>query len=313
MPPSLPKLVQEFEEHLEIEKNRALKTRTSYAFYLQRFLEFTRVNKPENITHDMVRRYRLYLNRLQTHDKRPLKKNTQYYHLVALRAFLKYLSRRDIGTLPPEKIELGKMPDRQVQVLGPQDLRALLDAPLKRGQDTSRINMARLRDKTILELFFSTGLRVSELCALPRNAINTKRDEFTVRGKGGKLRIVFLSDAARVWIDKYTKARTDTSPYLFVRYDRAAVSAEEAQPLTPRSVQRLVVFYAKAAGITVKVHPHILRHSFATDLLHNGANIRAVQEMLGHSSITTTQIYTHVSNTELKQIHKKFHGTSTRP
>ncbi len=309
---TLQALTKEFLEHLEIEKNRASATRDSYAFYLNRFLTFSRLTKPQQITAEAVRRYRLYLNRLTTSSKEPLKKNTQYYHLIALRAFLKYLSKRDIATLAAEKIELGKMPDRQVEVLGSNDLKTLLDAPLQK-LETKKISLLQLRDKAILELFFSTGLRVSELCSLQRDAINTTQEEFTVRGKGSKLRVVFLSPEARHWIGEYRKLRGDASPYLFIRYDRAAKTASEEQPLTPRSVQRLVAHYAKVAGITKQVHPHMLRHQFATDLLNNGANIRAVQEMLGHSSITTTQIYTHVSNAELKQVHKKFHGTFTRP
>ncbi len=316
---TLQTLTKEFLEHLEIEKNRALATRESYAFYLNRFLAFSRLTKPSQITAEAVRRYRLYLNRLTTEKKESLKKNTQYYHLIALRAFLKYLSKRDITALQPEKIELGKMPDRQVEVLGSNDLKALLEAPLKKLQITNHklqtkgVSLLQLRDKAILELFFSTGLRVSELCHLQRDAINTTQEEFTVRGKGSKLRVVFLSPEARHWIAEYRKLRTDASPYLFIRYDRAAKAAADAQPLTPRSVQRLVAHYAKVAGITKQVHPHVLRHSFATDLLNNGANIRAVQEMLGHRSITTTQIYTHLSNTELKQVHKKFHGKNTPP
>ncbi len=305
---SLTRLINEFLEHLEIEKNRSLNTRLSYEFYLRRFVEFSRLNSPSQITFEAVRRYRLYLNRLTTRTKDPLKKNTQYYHLIALRSFVKYLSRRDIETLPAEKIELGKMPDRQVEVLASSDLQQLLDAPLKNRKDASRLPLTALRDKTILELFFSTGLRVSELCNLQRSDVSIKRDDFTVRGKGRKLRIVFLSPMARQWLGEYLRTRSDASPYLFVRYDRAAKAAAELKPLTARSVQRLVAYYAKAAGLTKHVHPHMLRHGFATDLLQNGANIRAVQEMLGHASITTTQIYTHISNQELKQVHKQFHG-----
>jgi site-specific recombinase XerD len=299
------KLVQEFLEHLEIEKNKSLRTRTNYEFYLRRFLEFSKAHAPSDITADLIRQYRLYLNRLETRGKR-LQKNTQYYHLIALRSFLKYLAKRDIATLSAEKIELGKMPDRQVEFLEGSDLERLLASPLEDKEKDGEV--VRLRDKAILELLFSTGLRVSELCSLTREMVNVKRDECTIRGKGGKLRIVFLSQRSRDWLQKYLEKRGDISPFLFVRHDRAIDPRAVEKPITPRSIQRLVAHYAKVAGIPKRIHPHVLRHSFATDLLKNGANIRAVQEMLGHSSITTTQIYTHLTNTELKETHKMYHG-----
>ena len=300
------KLVNEFLDYLEIEKNRSPRTRTNYDFYLRRFVEFAKNPTPKNLTHDLVRNYRLYLNRLADPRGEPLQKNTQNYHLIALRAFLKYLAKRDIESLAAEKVELGKMPDRQVAFLDGTDLERLLEAPLKFASPDNLI--VALRDKGILELLFSTGLRVSELCGLKRDGINLKRDEFTVRGKGSKLRVVFLSGTARDALAQYLEKRADLSPSLFVRHDRAAGGNALAEPLTPRSVQRLIAHYSRAAGITTHVTPHTMRHSYATDLLRNGADIRSVQSMLGHSSITTTQIYTHVTNQQLREVHKAFHS-----
>lgn len=307
--------IREFLEHLEIEKNRSSTTIRNYDFYLGRFLTWLEKDTtPENITADDIRRYRLWLNRLQDVHGEPLKKNTQNYHLIALRSFLKYLARRDIRTLAPEKIELMKMPDRDVSFLEGTDLNRLLEAPLlvhetlskNTASDDLQAVRIKYRDKSILELLFSTGLRVSELAKLKRETVNPKKDEFTVVGKGRKSRIVFLSEQAKYWVKKYLDARQDVNPHLFVSHDKKGGSDE--QFLTPRSIQRLVQKYAKAAGITKPVTPHTLRHSYATDLLQNGADIRSVQTMLGHSSITTTQIYTHITDRELRNIHKKFHG-----
>lgn len=216
------------------------------------------------------------------------------------------MAKRDVKTLAPEKIELGKVPERQVDFLDGQELQEFLEAPLKKKQP----KIIQLRDKALVETLFSTGLRVSELIKLKRDQLNLNKDQFTIRGKGQKLRMVFLSEASKHWLKQYYDARKDTSMYVFIRHDRASkrsATAEE-QPLTPRSVQRLVEKYAQEAGITKKVTPHTLRHSFATDLLMNGADIRSVQTMLGHSSITTTQIYTHITNEQLKDIHKSFHN-----
>lgn len=324
--------LREYLEHLEIEKNRSQKTIQNYQFYLGRFLEWLGSGKkPADVTAESVRQYRLWLNRLVDVHRDPLKKSTQNYHLIALRSFLKYLAKRDIVSLAAEKIELMKMPDRNVSFLEGTDVERLLEAPLqaagakKRSKkdtgsgitDTDRI---KYRDKAILELLFSTGLRVSELSGLKKEWINLSRDEFTVTGKGQKVRVVFLSEQAKYWLKKYLEVRGDMSPYLFVSHDlvhrntkQAKVGAKgkleaDDQPLTPRSIERLVQRYARAAGITKPVTPHTLRHSFATDLLHNGADIRSVQTMLGHASITTTQIYTHITDRELRNIHKKFHG-----
>ena len=308
-------LVTDFLEHLEIEKNRSQRTIQNYDFYLGRFVEWLGNASPKAITAESVRKYRLWLNRLVDVHGESLKKNTQNYHLIALRSFLKYLAKRDIETLAPEKIELMKMPDREVSFLEGSDLSQILEAPMKVNNRTTAIgNLIAHRDAAILELFFSTGLRVSELATLEREHVNLKKDEFTVMGKGRKSRVVFLSEQAKYWIKEYLKLRKDVNPYLFVSHDKrtskelTAKGKREDSPITPRSIQRLVQKYAKAAGITKPVTPHTLRHSFATDLLQNGADIRSVQAMLGHSSITTTQIYTHITDKELGNIHKKFHG-----
>lgn len=312
----LSSLVTDFLEHLEIEKNRSQKTIQNYAFYLGRFVQWCGDKPPDKISGDAIRQYRLWLNRLVDVHGESLKKNTQNYHLIALRSFLKYLSKRDIKSLAPEKIELMKMPDREVTFLEGSDLDRLLEAPLLVfTDDTVAHVLMKYRDKAILELLFSSGLRVSELANLKRDQINLKKDEFTVIGKGRKSRVVFLSEQARYWLKKYLDARKDMNVYLFVSHDKKSKKmvkgkriAEEEQSLTTRSIQRTVQKHAKAAGITKAVTPHTLRHSYATDLLQNGADIRSVQTMLGHSSITTTQIYTHITDRELRNIHKKFHG-----
>jgi len=295
-------LITQFLEYLEIEKNRSAQTVRNYNFYLKRFTQWIGDISPTGITQEKIRQYRLWLNRLKDENGRELKKNTQNYHLIALRAFLKYLAKRDIKTLSAEKIELGKMPERIVDFLEGSDLERLLEAPLK----TENPEIITKRDKAVLELLFSTGLRVSELANLKKEHVNLKKDEFTVRGKGDKPRVVFLSNQAKYWLKEYLDQRQNVSPYLFVAHDRAHKSREE--PLTPRSVERLVKKYSKVAGITKKVTPHTMRHSYATDLLMNGADIRSVQAMLGHSSITTTQIYTHITNQQLRDVHKAFHG-----
>ncbi len=301
---SLKQLVEEFLDYLEIERNCSLATKRNYSAYLERFLEFSKLKKAEDINLEVVRKYRLWLNRQENQRKESIKKSTQNYYLIALRAFLKYLAKRDIKTLAPEKIELAKMPERQVTFLEGDDLERFLGAPLK----TKEPEIIQLRDKAILEMLFSTGLRVSELANLTKDQINLKKDEFTIRGKGSKLRLVFLSDDAKRWLTQYFNKRQDASLALFVRHDRAAKKSAEVRPLTPRSIQRLVQRYAKSVGITKRITPHVLRHSFATDLLTSGADIRSVQSLLGHASITTTQIYTHITNQQLKDVHKAFHA-----
>lgn len=293
---NLTKLKQEFLEYLEIEKNCSQKTVSNYDFYLQRFLQWAKISDPQKISLDLVRRYRVYINRLN------LKKNTQNYHMIALRSWLKYLAKRDIKTLAPEKIELSRMPERQVEFLEGEDLERFLSAPLK----TKNKEIIKKRDKAILELLFSTGLRVSELANLKREEFNLKKDEVPVRGKGGKVRLVFLSGQAKKWLAEYLNMRQDVNPYLFRSHDPAHGTNDYS--LTPRSIERLVKKYAKAAGIIKKITPHVLRHSYATDLLQAGADLRSVQAMLGHSSITTTQIYTHITDQHLKDIHRAFHG-----
>lgn len=276
----------------------------NYQFYLTRFVEWAKDPLPADLNDDLIHRYRLFLNRLEHRNQTTLKKSTQNYHLIALRSFLKFLQRRDVQTLSPEKIELAKQGTREVGFLDATDLARLLDAP-------NHIDVGpliRLRDQAILELFFSTGLRVSELAHLTRDQINLERDEFSVRGKGDKVRVVFISEQARAALKAYLTQREDTVSYIFVRHDRAKSGQEDVGPLTPRSIERLVRHYAIAAGIPHKVSPHTLRHSFATDLLMNGADLRSVQAMLGHSSITTTQIYTHVTNKQLKDVHQAFHA-----
>ncbi|MFA6027484.1 MAG: site-specific tyrosine recombinase/integron integrase [Patescibacteria group bacterium] len=313
MPNRLNQLITEYLEYLEIEKNRSQKTIRNYDFYLNRFVVWAKITKPEQITAELARHYRLYLNRLpNAKSEFGLKKVTQNYHAIALRNFLKYLSKRDVKTLNPEKIELAKQEERQIEFLEGSDLDKILEAPLlikpKEGNNTK--SLIQTRDKAILELLFSTGLRVSEGAKLKIEDVNLKKDEFSVRGKGSKIRVVFLSEQAKYWLAEYLKKRSDLSPYLFIAHDFASkqTSDKEERPLTPRTIERIVAKYAKIAGITKKITPHTLRHSFATDLLKNGADIRSVQSMLGHSSITTTQVYTHITDKHLKEVYKKFHG-----
>jgi site-specific recombinase XerD len=304
-------LIGDFLTYLEVERGRSEKTVRNYDFYLRRFFGWAKEPDPQKITLDQVRNYRVYLNRYKDERGIALKKNTQNYHLIALRSFLKYLAKRDLKSLAPEKIELAKMPTRIVEFLESHELDRLLEAPTTDAQGLSRASGAlpliKLRDKAVLELLFSTGLRVSELASLTKDMINLKRDEFTVRGKGDKPRVVFMSNAARFWIKEYLDRRHDTEPYVFINHDRAAEDRESERALTPRSVQRIVERYARKAGITKRITPHVIRHTFATDLLRNGADIRSVQEMLGHSSITTTQVYTRITDRHLHEIHEAFH------
>lgn len=301
--------LKEFLEYLEIERGRSDKTTRNYGFYLRRFSDWAKSPAPAEIDGEMVRKFRLYLNRdIAGRDEETLSKATQNYHLIALRAFLKYLAKRDVKSLSPEKIELAKQGSRHVEFLEKDELHRILAEPAK---DPTILGN---RDRAILELLFATGLRVSELAGLKIEQVNLKNDEFTVLGKGRKHRLVFLSSEAKDAIKVYLGKRQDVSPYLFVRHDkarRAKVVGEESKPLTPRSIQRLVDRYARMAGITKPVTPHTLRHTFATDLLRNGADIRAVQTMLGHESITTTQVYTHVTDKELKRVHQAFHNADS--
>lgn len=302
--------INHFLEYLEVERGLANNTLISYRFYLQRFLAFAAansVNQSKQISQELVHRYRLQLNRLANREHENLKKNTQNYHLIALRQLLKYLSKNNLESLDSNKVELSKQEPRQVSFLESYDLAAFLQAPLASKKSSKII---KLRDRAILELLFSTGLRVSELAKLKINDVNLKKVEFTVRGKGSKLRLVFLSDDAKSAIKAYLEARQDTEPFLFTSHGKINQETNPIYGLTPRSIERLVEKYALAAGITKKVTPHTLRHSFATDLLIGGADIRSVQQLLGHASITTTQVYTHVTDQQLRQVYQNFHGKS---
>lgn len=296
-------LKRQFLEHLEIEKGRSLKTIENYDRYLSRFIAYAKITNPEKITSDMIREFRLWLNR-QAGQKIPgqmqtMKKKTQNYYLIALRAFLKYMMKRDVSSLSPEKIELAKVSERSLDLLTAEELQRLLSAP--DGAD-----LKSLRDKAILYLLFSTGLRVSELCSLNRD-LDIRKDEFSIRGKGEKVRVVFLTDDAKVMVKKYVDARKDMDDALFVQFGKNGL-ARDTTRLTSRSIERILKYYAIKAGISRKVTPHVIRHSFATDLLQNGADLRSVQMLLGHANIATTQIYTHVTDKHLKEVHKKFHS-----
>lgn len=310
MSQNLKDLKMEFLQYVEIERGRSLNTVRNYDQYLTRFLDYTKVKSPKDITDAMVRDFRIWLNRQEAKrikgvSNSTLKKRTQNYYLIALRSFLKYLARQNITSLAPDRIELAKVPERSLDLITIEELERLLKAP-----DTSTAR--GLRDKAMLEMLFSTGLRVSELCSLPRD-INLRLDELSVRGKGEKVRVVFISDDARTYVQKWLDKRDDMDDALFVQIagkNEKLMKNRDTMRLTPRSVERIIKQYAIKAGISKKVTPHVIRHSFATDLLRNGADLRSVQILLGHANINTTQIYTHVTDTELKKIHKKFHRKS---
>lgn len=295
----------DFLEYMEIEQNRSQKTIANYDHYLTRLLDFAGDDlQVGDINQELVRKWRLWLARLGTNVSDELQKVTQNYHLIALRGFLRFCAKRNIPVLPVDKIELARTPGRnKVTFLTEDELRRLFAEP-----DTT--TLGGLRDRAILELLFSSGLRVSELVGLDKDHINLKRREFMVRGKGQKDRPIFISQAAAEWLARYLEQRDDNTRPLFIRYNgtKAVDLSGNFHRLTARSVQRLVNRYALLAGITKHVSPHTLRHSFATDLLMNGADLRSVQAMLGHSNIATTQIYTHVTDPHLKKIHEKFHG-----
>lgn len=293
----LHELKNQFLEYLEIEKGRSVKTIENYDRYLTRFLAHTKLTKPGDITERLVREFRIHLNR-QPGTSGSMKLKTQNYYMISLRAFLKFLRKRDIESLNPERIELAKVGQRDLDLISADELNRLMNI-----QGTS---LQALRDRAMLELLFSTGLRVSELCNLNRD-LDLSRDEFSVRGKGEKVRVVFLSPAAKSAIKAYLDKRGDVDDALFIQMGKASKTADYLR-LTPRSVERLVKRYAIKAGITRKVTPHVIRHSFATDLLENGADLRSVQALLGHQNIATTQVYTHLTDKHLRDIHKKFHG-----
>ncbi len=319
------KLKRDFLEYLEIEKGSAHRTIENYEHYLARFFEFGKIKSVNDITDTSVREFRIWLNRQPALPKHmrgrstgnnratgdTISKKTQNYYMIALRVFLKYLTKRDIKAMSVEKIELAKIPERSLDLISPAELRRLLDSP-------SGKTLKDLRDKAILELLFSTGLRVSELCSL-NNDIDLKSDELSIRGKGGKVRVVFISDEAKKALREYLAARKDMDEALFVQASERGISSSRSDlgnskgptsggALTRRSIERIVKQHAIKAGISKKVTPHVIRHSFATDLLGNGADIRSVQMMLGHSNISTTQIYTHVTDKQLLDVHKRFHG-----
>ena len=342
--PPLAQLITDFLEYLEVERGRSPLTLRNYDHYLRRFIEWAesqQVSTVAGITPEIIRLYRLHLNRTADAHKKTLQKITQNYHLIALRSFLKYLTNRDMCAFPIEKIVLSKTEEREVSFLEAEEIERVLASVETRTPGGKR-------DKAILETLFSTGLRVSELAKLEREQINLERGEFAVTGKGGRVRVVFLSPAARAALVAYLKIRTDNDPSVFIRFWKGGKSVASSQsdlgeprrdglpvarktetnkiptgngqpatgyltPLTPRSIERIVQHYAKAAGITKKVTPHTLRHSFATDLLMNGADLRSVQALLGHKNVTTTQIYTHVTNPHLKDIHSAFHGVRRNP
>ncbi len=297
-------LKRQFLEYLEIERGRSLKTVENYDRYLTRFFSHTKIKQVKDITDDVVREFRLWLNRQAGIEGETLKKRTQNYYLIALRSFLKYLARREISSLPSERIELAKVPERGLDLISTEELVRLLSAP-------NESDLKSLRDRAMLELLFSTGLRVSELCSLARD-LDMSKDEFSVRGKGEKVRVVFLSIEAKQAVKTYLDKRADMDDALFVRVGKKTNSKESSLRLTPRSIERIIKYYAIKAGISKKVTPHIIRHSFATDLLQNGADIRSVQALLGHANINTTQIYTHVTDKGLREIHKAFHGKNRK-
>jgi len=325
------KLKREFLEYLEIEKGRSLKTVENYDRYLTRLIKQADLKRTEDLTDEVVRTFRLWLNRqpasargygkarpASPNGNRPgvdiglgLKKNTQNYYLIALRVFLKYLAKREIKSLVPDRIELAKTPARDLDLITEAELARLLSAP-------SGSDIKDLRDRALMELLFSTGLRVSELCRLDRDSINLAREEFSVRGKGEKVRLVFISDGAKAILKNYLAKRKDLDPAMFVGLSPISTKRgvkkndNEGGRLTPRSVERIVKHYAIKAGISKRVTPHTIRHSFATDLLQNGADIRSVQMMLGHANVSTTQIYTHVTDKHLREIHRKFHGNGRK-
>lgn len=301
----LAELILRFLEHAEIGKNQSQRTIINYRHYLGRFAKWFGDGTPAHITLDKIQNYRLFLNRFKDERGRTLSRKTQNYHMIALRALLKYCMKNDIPTLAPEKIELSKIPERSVDFLTRDEFEVLvgtIDAKKKTG----------LRDRAMIEMLFSTGLRVSELTSLNRDHIDVKRGEFMVRGKGGKTRIVFLSERATQFLQHYIQKRTDHYKPLFINYGRTRTEKElstgEHHRLTANSVQEIVRLHAKNAGLAKHITPHKLRHGFATDLLMNGADLRSVQELLGHASITTTQIYTHVTNRRLREVHQKYHS-----
>ncbi len=293
------KAKQQFLEYLEIERGRSIKTVENYNRYLIRFFAYAKIKQPKDISDHKIREFRLWLNRQPGTHSKTVKKCTQNYYLIAIRSFLKYMAYKEIESLAPERIELAKVPERNLDLISSDELLRLLSSP-------DKSDLKSLRDRAILELLFSTGLRVSELCSLSRD-IDISKNEFSIRGKGEKIRVVFLSPEAKQTIKTYLNKRTDMDDSMFIRISKAELKNKSLR-ITTRSVERIVKHHAIKAGISKKVTPHVIRHSFATDLLQNGADIRSVQALLGHANINTTQIYTHITDKGLREIHKTFHG-----
>jgi len=296
----LKEAIQKFLEYVEIDQGKSPKTLENYSRWLKRFQDFAKDIDVKNINLDLVRNFRLSLNRMKDQKGNSLSTKTQSYHLIALRALLKFLAKQDIKSLSAEKVELPKVEESEVNFLEAEEVPELFKAIPDSGE------VRHLRDRAILETLYATGLRISELVHLDKNDVNLDKGEFSVRGKGGKIRAVFLTDSAIEWIKRYLTKREDIDKALFVH----TKGRKDDLRLTARSVERLINYYATKAGITKKVTPHTLRHSFATGMLRSGADLRSVQALLGHSSITTTQRYTHVTDQHLKEIHKKFHPES---
>ncbi|MDO8620773.1 MAG: tyrosine-type recombinase/integrase [Candidatus Levybacteria bacterium] len=307
MTTSLPALIDQFLEYLEIEKNCSKLTIRDYRHYLEVFANWHSSTQGDKSIGSLdlatVRKYRVYLANRVDAKGLTLKRVTQNYYVIALRSFLRFLIKNDIKTLEPSKIDLPKTESRSLKFLEKEQVDRLVTAC-----DTSKEE--GIRDRTILELLFSTGLRVSELVKLNRDQINLDRREFGVIGKGGRARIVFVSDRAAQWITNYLKKREDVFKPLFIRYSGKVIedNGGEKMRLTARSIERIVKKYVRAVRLPVDATVHTLRHSFATDLLTNGADIRSVQEMLGHKNIATTQIYTHITNKQLREVHQAFHS-----
>ena len=299
---TLSTLFSEFLDDLILEKHRSELTRDTYEYRVGYFLEWFNKEDPQKISSSVIRKYRLSLAQKKIDKGGTLSVTSQTYYLIALRSFLKYLVKREIPSLSPEVIDIGSIQQPQIEFLEGEEVDRLLNTPTTK-------TLPGLRDRCLLELLFCAGLRVSELTHLNKEHLNLERQEMSIRGKGKKLRLVFISDSAKKYLEKYIAKRKDIDEALFIRIPKTQKHTfqENDLRLTPRSIQRIVKKHALGAGIVKDVHPHTLRHSFATDLLQNGADIRSVQLMLGHSSITTTQIYTHVADKHLKEIHKKFH------
>ncbi|MFA5749740.1 MAG: tyrosine-type recombinase/integrase [Candidatus Shapirobacteria bacterium] len=306
-------LIRRFLEHLEIEKNCSKLTIRNYEHYLNVLFKFLIKGEKENptiddITADSVRKFRLFLSR-QAGTTGEMKLVTQGYYVIALRSFLKWLIKNDIKVLQPEKLDVPKVRDHSLKFLDDLQINRLLNQPLNSSKNG-------LRDRSILELLFSTGLRVSELVSLNREQVNLNTREFGVVGKGGRSRVVFISTQAAEWIDKLLKSRTDKYKPLFIRNlrEKEIVLEDNKVRLTARSIQRLVKRYVRQANLPVMATPHTIRHSMATDLLRSGADLRSVQEILGHKNIATTQIYTHVTDARLREVYEKFHsGNKSKP